>query len=77
MCSLNIFFFALHISLAWIFVYFRYRCTVMKVITTNAVLYCIIMNYFSGVSLNVHHIKNVRIKAIRLNEICVLCHIFF
>jgi len=33
------------------------------------------MNYLPGVTLNVHHIKNVWIKAVWLGEICGLCHI--
>jgi hypothetical protein len=64
MCSPNVLFVALCVVLAWIFIYCRYSSTVLQVFTTNTLLYCVIMNYLPGVTLNVHHIKNMWIKAI-------------
>ena len=77
LCSPNVLLVALYIVLAWIFVYCRYNSTVLNVITTNTLLYYIIMNYLPGVTLNVPHFKNVWIKAVCPDEIWVLCHILF
>jgi hypothetical protein len=45
---------------------------VLKVITTNTLLYCITMNYLPGVMLNVHRSKNVWIKALMTFVFCVV-----
>ena len=78
MCSPNLLFVALCIVLAWIFIYCSYSSTVLQVITTNTLLYCIIMNYLPGVTLNVHHIKNMWIKAIFTFMLpCIVTDFFF